>query len=86
MSASHPARRRHRPDPSDVLERALDKGIVFDFSGALALAGLQIVGATGQVTIVSMELYLEHEPTTPSTSAVIAAVEDYLRRLPPEDS
>jgi hypothetical protein len=82
MSLPQPLRRRDPPGSSDVLERALDKGVAFDFSAELALAGVQIAGATGRVTIVSIELYLGHEARAPASQAVISAVEEYLRGLP----
>jgi hypothetical protein len=44
----------------DVLDRVLDKGIVIDGWGRVALAGIDLIGIDGWVVVASIQTYLQY--------------------------
>ncbi len=71
----------------DVLERVLTKGIVIAYEADVSVLGLHVIGAGGHAAIMSLETYVSmHQPSsaeTGSSEALMSAVDEYLRRLPP---
>ena len=44
----------------DVLDRVLDKGIVIDGWGRVAVAGIDLIGIEGWVVVASIQTYLQY--------------------------
>ncbi|HYV22750.1 MAG TPA: gas vesicle protein GvpJ [Candidatus Bathyarchaeia archaeon] len=44
----------------DVLDRVLDKGIVIDGWGRVAVAGIDLIGIDGWVVVASIHTYLQY--------------------------
>jgi hypothetical protein len=73
------------PELIDVLDRVLDKGIVIIYDIDVSLAGLRVIGFTGNVVIASIETYrrmtddaviqAQHSP------ALSHATDEFLRRV-----
>ena len=73
----------------EVLDRVLSRGIVITYDGDVSVAGLRVVGASGHVTIMSLETCTTM--TAPLgdgeiTAAIVTAVEEYLHDLPHGDA
>jgi hypothetical protein len=44
----------------DVLDRVLDKGIVIEGWGRVAVAGIDLIGIDGWVVVASIQTYLQY--------------------------
>ena len=44
----------------DVLDRVLDKGIIIDSWGRVAVAGIDLIGIEGWVVVASIQTYLQY--------------------------
>ena len=44
----------------DVLDRVLDKGIIIDGWGRVAVAGIDLIGIDGWVVVASIQTYLQY--------------------------
>ncbi len=44
----------------DVLDRVLDKGIIIDGWGQVAVAGIDLIGIDGWVVVASIQTYLQY--------------------------
>jgi hypothetical protein len=49
-----------RPSFIDVLDRVLDKGIVIDAWGRVAVAGIDLIGIDAWVVVASIHTYLQY--------------------------
>jgi len=64
----------------EVLDRVLDKGIVIDGWGRVAVAGIDLIGIEGWVVVASISTYLQYaeslglSPSIPSTSSPVEAL------------
>jgi hypothetical protein len=72
----------------DVLDRVLAKGIVISYDIDVSILGLRAIEIDGNVIVQSLESYVEMDEATPqpagNSTALITAVDEYLRRLPPQ--
>jgi hypothetical protein len=71
----------------DVLDRVLAKGIIICYDIHVSILGLRAIEIDGNVIVRSLEAYVELNEATPepagNSKALITAVDEYLRRLPP---
>jgi Gas vesicle protein len=63
-------RRTPEASPREVLDRILDKGIVFDASQRIAVAGIDLLRSDVVVTVVSIETHLRQAGLPPLAPAV----------------
>src|SRR5947199_3453451 len=73
--AAHPCRMRRdvelgRASFIDVLDRVLDKGIIIDGWGRVAVAGIDLIGIDAWVVVASIQTYLQYADSLGLSSPV----------------
>ena len=74
----------------DVLDRVLAKGIVIGYDADVPGARLRVIEIDGHVTVQSLETRVQNvrpgDMRDETSEALIAAAEEYLRRVPYGDA
>ena len=82
-----PAHQLHDPAFIEVLDRVLTKGIIITYDVDVSVAGLQLLGFDGHLTMMSLETYMKMYAPVPDGSSndpVITAADEFLKKLPHE--
>ena len=84
---AEPVSHSHDPAFIEVLDRVLTKGIIITYDVDVNVAGLQLLGFDGHLTMMSFETYMKmYAPASDGSSsyAVITAADEFLKNLPHE--